>query len=60
MMSCGDGGVIGMIPGLIGILEAVEALKIALGSQDILNKRLLVYDGKTSSCRIGKIRGKQS
>lgn len=59
MMSCGDGGVVGMVPGLVGILEAIEAVKIIIGEPGVLSKRLLVYDGKTSNCKVMKIRGKQ-
>ena len=60
MMSCGDGGVVGMVPGLIGILEAIEALKIAIKEPGILNRRLMVYDGKYATCKVLKIRGKQA
>jgi len=58
MQSCGDGGVIGMVPGLIGILEALEAIKVILGVEDILHKKLLIFDGKSTNFRRVKIRGR--
>ncbi len=42
--SCADAGVLGILPGVIGTLEAVEAIKILLGVGDPLVGRLLLYD----------------
>jgi adenylyltransferase/sulfurtransferase len=42
--SCAEGGVLGVLPGIIGSLEAVEAIKIILGQGDPLVGRLLQYD----------------
>ncbi len=42
--SCAEAGVLGVLPGVIGILEAVEAVKIILGTGDLLVGRLLRYD----------------
>lgn len=42
--SCAEAGVLGILPGVIGLLEAVEAIKILLGSGDPLVGRLLHYD----------------
>jgi len=42
--SCAEAGVLGVLPGVIGLLEAVEALKILLGVGDPLVGRLLCYD----------------
>lgn len=39
--SCSDAGVIGIIPGIIGIMQASEAIKIILGLKRILNKKVL-------------------
>jgi adenylyltransferase/sulfurtransferase len=44
-------GIIGMIPGTIGSLEALEAVKLILGIGDILAGRLLVFDGLDMSFR---------
>ena len=43
--SCADAGVLGILPGVIGLLQAVEAIKILLGIGNPLVGRLLHYDG---------------
>lgn len=42
--SCAEAGVLGVLPGVIGLLEAVETIKILLGIGDPLVGRLLYYD----------------
>ncbi len=42
--SCAEAGVLGVLPGVIGTLEAIEAVKILLGVGDPLVGRLMVYD----------------
>jgi molybdopterin/thiamine biosynthesis adenylyltransferase/rhodanese-related sulfurtransferase len=42
--SCAEGGVLGVLPGVIGSLQASEALKLALGIGDPLVGRLLLFD----------------
>jgi molybdopterin/thiamine biosynthesis adenylyltransferase/rhodanese-related sulfurtransferase len=42
--SCAEGGVLGVLPGIIGSLQANEALKIILGRGDTLVGRLLLFD----------------
>ena len=42
--SCGEAGVLGVLPGVIGSLQATEALKLVLGIGDPLLGRLLLYD----------------
>jgi len=42
--SCAEIGVLGVLPGLIGTLQAAEALKIILGLGDVLSGRLLLVD----------------
>ena len=42
--SCAEAGVLGILPGVVGLLEAVEAIKILLGAGDPLVGRLLHYD----------------
>ena len=44
--SCADGGVLGVLPGVIGSLQANEVIKLILGLGDPLNGRLLVYDAE--------------
>jgi sulfur-carrier protein adenylyltransferase/sulfurtransferase len=42
--SCAEGGVLGVLPGIVGSLQANEALKLALGIGDPLVGRLLLFD----------------
>lgn len=42
--SCGDNGVLGVLPGTMGLLQATEVLKLLLGVGDPLIGRLLLYD----------------
>jgi sulfur-carrier protein adenylyltransferase/sulfurtransferase len=42
--SCAEGGVLGILPGLIGVVQATEAVKIILGRGTTLKGRLLLYD----------------
>ena len=43
--SCQEAGVFGAVPGVIGTIQAVEAIKLLLGLGESLSGRLLVYDG---------------
>jgi molybdopterin/thiamine biosynthesis adenylyltransferase/rhodanese-related sulfurtransferase len=47
--SCAEGGVLGVLPGIIGSLQANEALKLALGQGDLLVGRLLLFDALETS-----------
>jgi molybdopterin/thiamine biosynthesis adenylyltransferase/rhodanese-related sulfurtransferase/molybdopterin converting factor small subunit len=49
--SCAEAGVLGILPGVIGILEAVEAVKIILGRGDPLVGRLIRYDALKTEFR---------
>ena len=42
--SCAEAGVLGVLPGVIGSMQAAEALKILLEKGDILSGRMLMYD----------------
>ena len=42
--SCAEGGVLGILPGTIGVIQATEAIKLILGRGDSLIGRLLLYD----------------
>ncbi|MGE3803285.1 MAG: molybdopterin-synthase adenylyltransferase MoeB [Gemmataceae bacterium] len=42
--SCAEGGVLGILPGLVGCIQATEAVKLILGSGSPLIGRLLLYD----------------
>lgn len=43
--SCADAGVLGVLPGIIGLLQACEAIKHLLGIGESLRGKLLAYDG---------------
>jgi sulfur-carrier protein adenylyltransferase/sulfurtransferase len=47
--SCAEGGVLGVLPGVVGSIQATEALKIALGIGEPLIGRLLLYDALAAS-----------
>lgn len=57
--NCGDGGVIGAVPGVIGTLQALEAIKLILSLDGILSGRLLLFDGTQTLFRTVKLRGKR-
>jgi adenylyltransferase/sulfurtransferase len=42
--SCAEGGVLGILPGIVGTLQATEAIKILLGRGESLSGRLLLFD----------------
>ena len=44
--SCAEAGVLGVLPGVIGSIQATEALKVLLGIGENLSGRLLIYDAK--------------
>lgn len=47
--SCAEGGVLGVLPGVIGSLQATEALKLLLGIGEPLIGRLILYDALSAS-----------
>jgi len=54
--SCAEAGVLGILPGVVGTLQATEALKLLLGKGDVLNGRLLQYDSLGMAFRVFKVR----
>jgi len=54
--SCAEGGVLGILPGLIGVIQATEAVKIILGTGTTLSGRLLLYDALEMSFRELRLR----
>ena len=54
--SCAEGGVLGILPGLVGIIQATEAIKLILGSGDPLIGRLLLVDALAMKFRELKLR----
>ena len=53
--SCAEAGVLGVLPGIIGSLQAMEAIKLLLGLGDPLIGRLLAYDALEESFRSYKV-----
>ncbi len=54
--SCAEGGVLGILPGLVGIIQATEAIKLILGTGDSLIGRLLLVDALAMRFRELKLR----
>ncbi len=54
--NCSDGGVVGVVPGIIGTLQAQEALKIVGNFGQVLSGRMLLYDGFSSRFTVVKLR----
>ncbi len=54
--SCAEGGVLGILPGLVGIIQATEAIKLILGKGDPLIGRLLLVDALGMKFRELKLR----
>ena len=53
--SCAEAGVLGVLPGIVGSIQAVEAIKLILGIGDSLSGRLLAYDSLEQSFRTFKM-----
>ena len=54
--SCAEGGVLGILPGTIGLIQATEAVKLIIGIGEPLVGRLLLYDALTMRFRELKLR----
>jgi molybdopterin/thiamine biosynthesis adenylyltransferase/rhodanese-related sulfurtransferase len=54
--SCAEAGVLGVLPGIIGMVQATEAIKLILGQGDPLIGRLLTYDSLKMTFRTLKLR----
>ncbi|MCF7821770.1 MAG: molybdopterin-synthase adenylyltransferase MoeB [Mariprofundaceae bacterium] len=54
--SCAEGGVLGVLPGVIGVIQATEAVKIILGKGTTLSGRLMLYDAMDMKFREVKLR----
>jgi adenylyltransferase/sulfurtransferase len=54
--SCAEGGVLGILPGLVGVMQATEAIKLILGAGEPLIGRLLLVDALAMRFRELKLR----
>ena len=54
--SCAEGGVLGVLPGIVGAIQANETIKIILGAEGILVNRLLLFDAWAMKFRELKLR----
>jgi adenylyltransferase/sulfurtransferase len=54
--SCAEGGVLGILPGLVGVIQATEAIKLILGKGESLIGRLLLVDALNMRFRELKLR----
>jgi molybdopterin/thiamine biosynthesis adenylyltransferase/rhodanese-related sulfurtransferase len=54
--SCAEGGVLGVLPGLVGVIQATETIKLILGAGDSLAGRLLLVDALGMKFRELKLR----
>ncbi|MES1186088.1 MAG: molybdopterin-synthase adenylyltransferase MoeB [Myxococcales bacterium] len=58
--SCAEAGVLGILPGVVGVIQATEAIKLILGAGDVLKGRLLTYDSLKMTFRTLKLRRDKS
>ncbi|NXP48361.1 MOCS3 sulfurtransferase, partial [Heliornis fulica] len=58
--NCADGGVLGVVPGILGCLQALEVLKIASGMGPSFSRCMLVFDAREGSFRNIKLRARKS
>ena len=54
--SCAEGGVLGVLPGIIGVIQATEAIKLIIGQGEPLIGRLLLYNALKMEFREVKLR----
>lgn len=54
--SCQEAGVLGVLPGIVGALQATEVLKLILGKGEVLKNELLIYNALNTSFRKVKVR----
>lgn len=54
--SCAEGGVLGVLPGIVGAMQACETIKLILGKGEPLKGRLLLFDAMQMSFRLLKLR----
>ncbi|XP_033860391.3 adenylyltransferase and sulfurtransferase MOCS3 [Acipenser ruthenus] len=58
--NCSDGGVLGVVPGIMGCIQALEVLKIASGKESSYRQQMLLFDALDARFRTIKLRPKQA
>ncbi|KAL7380307.1 hypothetical protein ABVT39_015550 [Epinephelus coioides] len=58
--NCSDGGVLGVVPGIMGCFQALEVLKIASGHGSSCGQQLVMFDAQDARFRSIKLRPKQA
>lgn len=58
--NCSDGGVLGVVPGIMGCFQALEVLKIASGQGSSCGQQLVIFDAQNARFRSIKLRPKQA
>ncbi|XP_070835469.1 adenylyltransferase and sulfurtransferase MOCS3 isoform X2 [Chaetodon trifascialis] len=58
--NCSDGGVLGVVPGIMGCFQALEVLKIASGQGSSCGQQLVMFDAQDARFRSIKLRPKQA
>lgn len=51
IQNCSEAGVIGVLPGIMGSLQALETIKVITGAGEVLNRHSLIYDGLSQNLR---------
>ncbi|MFQ3671671.1 MAG: molybdopterin-synthase adenylyltransferase MoeB [Verrucomicrobiia bacterium] len=54
--TCAEGGVLGVLPGVIGVIQAIETIKLIIGQGDPLIGRLLIFDALKMKFKELKVR----
>ena len=49
VLSCADGGVLGVLPGMIGVMQAIEVIKIISGIGNVLANQMFIYNALTNA-----------
>ncbi|KAM3595420.1 uncharacterized protein V6R79_023269 [Siganus canaliculatus] len=58
--NCSDGGVLGVVPGIMGCFQALEILKLASGHVSSCDQQLVMFDAENARFRSIKLRPKQA
>uniref|UniRef100_A0A8C7J783 Adenylyltransferase and sulfurtransferase MOCS3 n=1 Tax=Oncorhynchus kisutch TaxID=8019 RepID=A0A8C7J783_ONCKI len=58
--NCSDGGILGVVPGIMGCFQALEVLKIASGQGSSCGQQLLMFDAQDAKFRSIRLRSKQA